>query len=128
MNEELLFNEIYERTKNFSRVDFVKLLMLKENGNNRIKNQQKELIFNNKRISKIAEDRYDRILELENDNKKLKQNISYYLDWLEKEVHNYKSSLFNHAIAYRNSYSILVLGGKINIFDKGDKNAERVCF
>ena len=93
MNGELLFNKIYEGTKNFSRVDFVKLLMLKEN-----------------------------------ENKKLKQNISYYLDWLEKEVHNYKSSLFNHAIAYRNSYSILVLGDKINIFDKGDKNAERVCF
>ena len=86
MNGELFFNKIYEGTKNFSRVDFVKLLMLKEN-----------------------------------ENKKLKQNISYYLDWLEKEVHNYKSSLFNHAIAYRNSYSILVLGDKINIFDKGDK-------
>ena len=100
MNGELLYNKIYEGTKNFSRVDFVKLLMLKEN----------------------------EIIELENDNKKLKQNISYYLDWLEKEVHNYKSSLFNHAIAYRNSYSILVLGDKINIFDKGDKNAKRVCF
>lgn len=93
MNGELLYNKIYEGTKNFSKVDFVKLLMLKEN-----------------------------------ENKKLKENISYYLDWLEKEVHNYKSSLFNHAIAYRNSYSILVLGDKINIFDKGDKNAERVCF
>ena len=121
MNKKLLFNEIYERTKNFSRADFVNLLTSKENKIIGLKNQQKELIFNNKRISKIAEDRYDRILELENDNKKLKQNISYYLDWLEKEVHNYKSSLFNHAIAYRNSYSILVLGDKINIFDKGDK-------
>ena len=43
-NEKLLFDELYEKTKDCGRVQFVKLLMTKEEENKKYKNQQKEFI------------------------------------------------------------------------------------
>lgn len=44
MNDELLYNKIYEKTKECGRDQFIKLLMQKERENQELKNQQKEFI------------------------------------------------------------------------------------
>ena len=44
MNEELLYNQLYEKTKDCGRTQFVRLLMDKERENKKIKEQQKEFI------------------------------------------------------------------------------------
>lgn len=44
MNDELLYNKIYEKTKECGRSQFIKLLMQKERENQELKNQQKEFI------------------------------------------------------------------------------------
>lgn len=41
---ELLFDELYEKTKDCGRVQFIKLLMEKERANQELKKQQKEFI------------------------------------------------------------------------------------
>ena len=51
MNDELLYNEIYEKTKECGRDQFIKLLMQKERENQELKNQQKEYI---ERLEKLA--------------------------------------------------------------------------
>ena len=44
MNDELLYNKIYEKTKECGTDQFIKLLMQKERENQQLKNQQKEFI------------------------------------------------------------------------------------
>lgn len=56
MNEELLYNEIYEKTKDCGRTQFVRLLMDKERENKQLKEQLKEDNINKARdkIQEIA--------------------------------------------------------------------------
>ena len=44
MNEELLYNELYEKTKDCGRTQFIKLLMEKERENKQLKSKLKEVI------------------------------------------------------------------------------------
>lgn len=58
-----------------------------------------ELMSNNKRISNVAEKRYEKILELEEENKQLKEKLSFDLQWaikydkLHKEIRKLKEQL-----------------------------------
>ena len=66
MNDELLFNEIYEKTKNCGRTQFVRLLMDKERENKELKEKletsekaRKEAIeFINKELEEIGKHQY----------------------------------------------------------------------
>lgn len=66
MNDELLYNKIYEKTKECGRDQFIKLLMQKERENQELKNQQKEFInfLNNMIIAyKRAEKEYGNVAD-----------------------------------------------------------------
>lgn len=79
MKEELLFNEIYEKTKNCGRTQFVRLLMDKERENKELKKQlersekaRKEAIdYINKKANKgynfgwiLQNEEIDKLLEI----------------------------------------------------------------
>lgn len=51
MSDELLYNKIYEKTKECGRSQFIKLLMQKERENQELKKQQKEYI---EQLEKLA--------------------------------------------------------------------------
>ena len=75
MNEELLYNQLYEKTKDCGRAQFVRLLMDKERENKELKeqiqqkeyiiNKAKEYIKNNKRnlIHEITHEEYEMLDE-----------------------------------------------------------------
>lgn len=66
MNDELLYNKIYEKTKECGRDQFIKLLMQKGRENQELKNQQKEFInfLNNMIIAyKRAEKEYGNVAD-----------------------------------------------------------------
>ena len=66
MSDELLYNKIYEKTKECGRDQFIKLLMQKERENQELKNQQKEFInfLNNMIIAyKRAEKEYGNVAD-----------------------------------------------------------------
>ena len=66
MNDELLYNKNYEKTKECGRDQFIKLLMQKERENQELKNQQKEFInfLNNMIIAyKRAEKEYGNVAD-----------------------------------------------------------------
>ena len=119
-NEELLFDEIYEKTKDCGRVQFVKLLMTKERENKQLKEDvskfvndinklQKELNEENLECSKYAienqelkeqvEECKDKINWYENfevnktiDQLRLKHNIQQkeFIKYLEDKIKKYK--------------------------------------
>ena len=59
MNDELLYNKIYEKTKECGRDQFIKLLMQKERENQELKNQQKEFIEYLKNWLEILEGQFE---------------------------------------------------------------------
>lgn len=85
-NEELLFDEIYEKTKDCGRVQFVKLLMTKERENQELKKQVEETekclkdmyhinIENDKELDKLK----TQLEEYKQENKKLAEDKLEYL-------------------------------------------------
>ncbi len=112
-NEELLFDEIYEKTKDCGRVQFVKLLMTKERENQELKKQVEETekclkdmyhinIENDKELDKLKtqlEECKDKINWYENfevnktiDQLRLKHNIQQkdFIKYLEDEIESYE--------------------------------------
>ena len=85
-NEKLLFDELYEKTKDCGRVQFVELLMTKERENQELKKQLEEK--NKPQIFIDTQDMEERYSEglyqdyLEEENKKYKEVI----DTIKKEV------------------------------------------
>lgn len=78
MNEEILYNKIYEKTKDCGRTQFVKLLMDKERENQELKNLNriyKEIISDDKENYKLLR---SEIKQLENQQKE-------FIEWLENE-------------------------------------------
>ena len=87
-NEKLLFDELYEKTKDCGRVQFVELLMTKERENKELKKQLTTYqilhrdckVDNLKNISKIEEmenKQKEFINYLEDEIKRLKENDIY---------------------------------------------------
>ena len=95
---ELLFDELYEKTKDCGRVQFINLLMEKERENQELKKQ-------------LSNDHQIKMKRLQQENRKLKQQISNshqmknqqkeFMEWLESEKdrlakecsHTYEDSL-----------------------------------
>lgn len=65
-------------------------------------NQDETLVFIN--LAKLN--------EIQEENETMKYRIQNYLYWLEKEVHNRDSSLFNHVILLNESYKRLTKDNK----------------
>lgn len=49
---------------------------------------EKELGSNNKRLSRVAENRYDKILELEQENQQLRNNWNDLKQFIDNEIYN----------------------------------------
>lgn len=63
-------------------------------------NLEKELGSNNKRLSRVAENRYDKILELEQENEQLKEQQKEFIEWLENKMKETHYTIFEFQ-AYR---------------------------
>lgn len=95
-NEKLLFDELYEKTKDCGRVQFVKLLMTKEKENQELKKQLEELKSTNKVLSE--ELTKDRILNQDclttccgipiGDIPKLINQQKEFIEYLENEIYS----------------------------------------
>lgn len=72
--EELLFDEIYEKTKDCSRTQFIRLLMNKERENQELKELLHKIM-----ISGVEEENTT-VLDLYNENKELRKKIKVYED------------------------------------------------
>ncbi len=85
---KLLFDELYEKTRNFGRVQFVKLLMAKEREIKELKKQLEDLFNENSKLRKKLEKSmtfqdYEHTLnkkiQLENQQKE-------FIEWLENKI------------------------------------------
>lgn len=99
-NENLLFDEIYEKTKDCGRVQFVKLLMTKERENKELKLQLKGTTHcfdeeEHKKLKKQLEEYKDKINRYENfevnktiDKLRLKHNTQQkeFIDYMNKTI------------------------------------------
>ena len=78
-NEEVLYNEFYEKTKDCGRTQFVKLLMKQEEEKKKLKKELKILSDNYKEMDKFHKssflNRSNYIKELEQENQQLKNEL-----------------------------------------------------
>ena len=78
-NEEVLYNEFYEKTKDCGRTQFVKLLMKQEEEKKKLKKELKILSDNYKEMDKFHKssflNRSNYIKELEQENQQLKEQL-----------------------------------------------------
>ena len=78
-NEEVLYNEFYEKTKDCGRTQFVKLLMKQEEEKKQLKKELKILSDNYKEMDKFHKssflNRSNYIKELEKENQQLKNEL-----------------------------------------------------
>ena len=78
-NEEILYNEFYEKTKDCGRTQFVKLLMKQEEEKKQLKKELKILSDNYKEMDKFHKssflNRSNYIKELEKENQQLKNEL-----------------------------------------------------
>lgn len=84
-DNELLFDELYEKTKDCGRVQFIKLLMQKERENNELR----ERLVENSKIN-IADHKYaseceDKVITMENQQKE-------FIDYLKEQINECKLS------------------------------------
>ena len=89
MNEEILYNEIYEKTKDCGRTQFVKLLMDKERENQELKKQLEEKNKTKIFVEQNLEEAYGDGLyleHLENKNQKYKEVIDKAIKYIEKNM------------------------------------------
>lgn len=78
---ELLFDELYEKTKVFGRVQFIKLLMEKERENQELKKQleEKDDFINKLQGTKYRLDKYDYERTMQQKE---------FIEWLEQNIEN----------------------------------------
>lgn len=91
-NEELLFNELYEKTKDCGRTQFIKLLMQKDRENQELKLElsgYRQAILNNKEM-----------LGLKEKNQELKKQLEEYI----KQNMKLKDELFDKRKEYQDTY------------------------
>lgn len=81
---ELLFNELYEKTKDCGRVQFIKLLMEKERENQELKKQLE------KKYKKVGTLTGQLLYE---ENTKLINQQKEFVEWLEQKLKKYTPNL-----------------------------------
>ena len=96
MNEELLYNQLYDKTKDCGRTQFVKLLMDKERENKELKEELKILSDNYKEMDKFHKssflNRSNYIKELEKENQQLKEQQKEFINYLKSMLENEKDN------------------------------------
>lgn len=104
-NEDLLFNELYEKTKDCGRVQFINLLMAKERDNQELKKQLKNCYCNRiDCVGRIKDSKlYDSLVQ------KIENQQQEFIKWLEKEIEAIENKL--------NRYNELVKQGKETDFE-----------
>lgn len=104
-NEELLFNELYEKTKDCGRVQFINLLMAKERDNQELKKQLENCYCNRTDcVGRIKDSKlYDSLVQ------KIENQQQEFIKWLEKEIEAIENKL--------NRYNELVKQGKETDFE-----------
>lgn len=85
-NEKLLFDELYEKTKDCGRVQFVKLLMTKERENKQLKKQLEER-------TKMYQNAYDYSQKMEGKAIILETQQKEFIKYLEDEINKEKDDL-----------------------------------
>lgn len=117
-NEGLLFDELYEKTKDCGRVQFVKLLMEKERENQELKKELQtkhdgfmastdelcEYATENEKLRK----QNDFLRERENKLQLIEMKEKEFTKWLENEINSYKN---------KNSYMVTDILGSYNLND-----------
>ena len=95
-NENLLFDELYEKTKGCGRVQFVKLLMTKERENKELKKQVEER-------TKMYQNAYDYSQKMEGNAIILETQQKEFIKWLE----DYLNLFDNTCIDEQGDYDML---------------------
>ena len=103
-DNELLFDELYEKTKDCGRVQFINLLMEKERENQELKKQLEE-IKNEPLTNRIG--RIDSVIA--NIYSRNRTHKKEFIEWLEKEIEAIENKL--------NRYNELVKQGKETDFE-----------
>lgn len=98
-NEELLFNELYEKTKDCGRVQFINLLMAKERDNQELKKQLENCYCNRiDCVGRIKDSKlYDSLVQ------KIENQQQEFIEWLEKEIEAIENKLnrYNELVKQR---------------------------
>lgn len=96
---ELLFNELYEKTKDCGRVQFINLLMAKERDNQELKKQLENCYCNRiDCVGRIKDSKlYDSLVQ------KIENQQQEFIEWLEKEIEAIENKLnrYNELVKQR---------------------------
>ena len=104
-SKELLFNELYEKTKDCGRVQFINLLIAKERDNQELKKQLENCYCNRTDcVGRIKDSKlYDSLVQ------KIENQQQEFIEWLEKEIEAIENKL--------NRYNELAKQGKETDFE-----------
>ena len=83
-DNELLFDELYEKTKDCGRVQFINLLMEKERENQELKEQ---LEVGKEQYNDLVEEKEELQEQLSNSHQ-IKKQQKEFIEWLENEIKN----------------------------------------
>ena len=91
-DEELLFDKLYEKTKDCGRTQFIKLLMRKEKENKELKKQVKDKTEDYRRMKDNFDSKVDVLTEIETQQKEF---IKYLEDEIKQNTPNLKQKHYN---------------------------------
>lgn len=98
-SKDLLFNELYEKTKDCGRVQFINLLMAKERDNQELKKQLENCYCNRIDCAGRIKDSklYDSLVQ------KIENQQQEFIEWLEKEIEAIENKLnrYNELVKQR---------------------------
>lgn len=87
---ELLFNELYEKTKDCGRVQFIKLLMEKERENQELKEQ---LEVGKEQYNDLVEEKENLQEQLSSNTLQFENQQKSFIEWLENMIGKEKDDL-----------------------------------